>query len=138
VSAEADQLRADIADAEQKLAKVESRPIPAAQLAQVGHQIKIAKAGLRDMRIKLASLEDRKNCCPVCADTTPPGWLVCEACSREVPPELHTAWQCARGHAHAAVANKKTAARIAAAQAAEHSAASLIIAHLKQHGSAIL
>jgi DNA repair exonuclease SbcCD ATPase subunit len=137
VKTEADQLRADIAAAEKQLQEVESRPIPKAQLAQVQHQIKIAKDGLRSMRIKLASLENRSNCCPVCSGTIPPGWLVCEPCSREVPAKLHTEWQCARGHAHAAVSNKKSAARIAATQAAEHSAASLIIAHLKQHGSAL-
>lgn len=137
MNTEADQLRADIAAAEKQLQEVESRSIPKAQLAQVQHQIKIAKDGLRNMRIKLASLEDRKNVCPVCAATTPPGWLLCEPCNREVPAKLHMQWKCASSHAHAAVSNKKPAALIAAAQATEKSAASLIIAHLKQHGSAL-
>lgn len=137
MKSEADQLRAEIATAEERLAVIESRPVPKAQLSAVKHQINLAKKGLRDMRIKLASLEDRTNTCPVCAATTPQGWLVCEACSREVPAKMHTEWQCARGHAHAAVSNKKPASRIAAAQAAEKSAAELIISHLKQHGSAL-
>lgn len=137
MSAEADKLRAEIAQAEARLAEVESRPVPAAQLAQVQHQIKLAKDGLRNMRIQLASLEDGTSICPVRQEKTPRGWLVCEPCSREVPPKLHTAWQCARGHAHAAKANKKPTALIAQHEAAERTAASRIISHLKQHGSAL-
>lgn len=137
MSAEADQLRADIATTEERLAEIESRPVPKAQLRAVEHQIQLARQGLRDMRIKLASLEDRTDCCPVCSGTTPPGWLLCEPCSRECPASLYTAWQCARGHAHAARQNKKSPACIAATEAAEHSAARQIISYLRLHGSAL-
>lgn len=137
MSQEADQLRAEIATAEARLAQIESRPVPKAQLSAVEHQIQLAKKGLRNMRIKLASLEDRTNCCPVCAGTTPPGWMVCEACSRETPATLHNTWQCANHRAHAARANKKAPSLIAQAEETERQAKEQIIAYLKQHGSAI-
>ena len=75
--------------------------------------------------------------CPVCKEDAPPGFLVCEACSREVPAALHTAWQSASHYAAAAAAYKKDRARIATMQAAEEQAAKKIISHLRQHGSAI-
>lgn len=137
MNAEADKLRADIASAEARLEAVESRPVPASQLAQVQHQIKLAKDGLRNMRIQLASLEADSSVCPVCIAAAPRGWLVCEACSREVPARLHTAWQCARCLAHAAKQNKKPATLIAQLEANESAAADLIISHLKQHGTAL-
>jgi len=75
--------------------------------------------------------------CPVCHEPKPPGFLVCEACTLEVPAALHTAWQCASHHAHSALTNKKPADRIAQAQADEDHAARAILSHLRQHGSAL-
>lgn len=75
--------------------------------------------------------------CPVCKEDAPPGFLVCEACSLEVPADLHIAWQSASHYAAAAAADKKDRARIIATQAAEEQAAKKIISHLRQHGSAL-
>jgi len=75
--------------------------------------------------------------CPVCQAPKPSGFLVCEVCTREVPADLHTAWQCASHHAHAARNNDKPASRIAQAQADEDHAARAVLSHLKQHGSAL-
>lgn len=62
---------------------------------------------------------------------------MCEACSLEVPADLHIAWQSASHYAAAAAADKKDRARIIATQAAEEQAAKKIISHLRQHGSAL-
>jgi hypothetical protein len=139
VSSEAGKLRAEIATADKRLAELEAQACKLApqQRDLVEHQITRAKATVRDMRIKLASLEDRKSACPVCDGVTPPGWLVCEACSGETPAKLHNAWQCASHHAHARRSNSYPAADIALAEGNEQRAALAVISHLKQHGSAL-
>ena len=132
---QADRLRIDIANAEARLAELERRPGLNPMLCR---QIDIAKDGIRDMRIQLAGMEPRTTSpCPICTSSVPPGWLVCEACSREVPAQMMTDWQCASHHTHAARANSKPADRIRQAAETERAAAAAIISHLRQHGSAL-
>lgn len=135
MSIEADKLRAEIATADQRIAALESRP---GLTTAARHQIAKAKDSVRDMRIQLAGLEDRKSACPNCDGTTPPGWLVCEACSREVPVKLKLAYDTAYGIAHARRANGYPAAEIAYRDEQTRLARKAILSHLKQHSTAIV
>lgn len=133
MSTKAAKLRAEIATAEKRLADLESRP---GLTAAIWHQIDKAKDGLRDMRIKLASLEPRSTPpCRICGGKVPPAWLVCEACTREVPGRLMIAWKSASHNHHAAAANKQPTVQLAER---ERLAAEAIFSHLRQHSSAIL
>lgn len=139
MSAEADKLRAEIKAAEEAIEKLSNQlaKVPAEHRDFVDHQIERVKDQVRDMKIKLASIEDRKNVCPVCQETTPPGWLWCVACHREVPTALWLTWKCASHHAHARRANKAEPASIAQHDENERRAAADINSHLRQHGSAL-
>jgi hypothetical protein len=134
MNAEADKLRAEIATADKAIAEMESRP---GLTAAVKHQIDKVKGSVRDMRIQLAGLEDRKSACPICDGVTPPGWLVCEACSLEVPVKLKLAYDTAYGIAHARRANNYPAPEIAYRDEQARLAKQAIISHLKQHGNAL-
>lgn len=135
MNAEADKLRAEIATADKAIAALESRP---GLTAVVRHQIAKTKDSVRDMRIKLAGLEDRKSACPICDGVTPPGWLVCEACSLEVPVKLKMAYDTAYGIAHARRANDYPAPEIAYRDEQARLAKQAILSHLKQHSTAII
>lgn len=139
MSTEANQLRAEITAAELGIAKLKrNASIAAPKHAQmVSHQIKGVEDKLRDMRIRLAGMTDRRNVCPVCDYTTPPGWLVCEGCALEVPIQLKIAYDGAFGLAHARRANRYPPADIAQCEENERLARAAIISHLKQHGSAL-
>ncbi|MBB5033141.1 hypothetical protein [Prosthecobacter vanneervenii] len=133
MSAEATKLRSEIAEAEKRLAALESRP---GLTPVIRHQIEKAKEGLRDMRIKLAGMEPRSTPpCHICGGKVPAGWLVCEACTREVPARLMMIWKSASHYHHAAAANKQPTIQLAER---ERLAAEAIYSHLRQHSSAIL
>lgn len=134
----ADKLKADIATAEARLKELEARTdVPPAQRTQMQYQIKRVQDMLRTLRIQLAGMTDRRNACPVCDETTPPGWLLCEVCAFEVPVKLQIAYDGARGHAHARKANRYPPAEIARCEENERLARLAIISHLRQHGSAL-
>jgi hypothetical protein len=139
MSTEADTLRAEIAAAESGVAKLWRNASHAApkHRASVAHQIKLVEDKLRDMRIKLAGMEDRRGLCPACDYPTPPGWEVCEGCAPEVPIKLQIAFEGAYGIAHARRANQYPPAEIARCDENVRLARLAILSHLKQHGSAI-
>lgn len=76
--------------------------------------------------------------CPVCDYPTPPGWLVCEWCSFEVPFTLWRDHVGAAGLAHARNACGYPPAEISRCQDNERQASKAIVSYLKQHGSALL
>jgi hypothetical protein len=139
MSTEADKLQAEITAAEAGIAKLRQNARLAApqQRATAEHQIKAVECKVRDMRITLAGMADRRNICPVCDDTTPPGWLVCEGCAPEVPVRLQIAYDGAYGFAHARRANDYPPAEIVRCEENVRLARLAIISHLKQHGSAL-
>lgn len=103
MSAEADKLRADIAAADLRLSYMEAQAchLPAHQRSQVTHQITRAKDTVRDMRIKLASLDPQADRpCPNCAMQMPHSFEFCRICIRELPFKLYAYLKGAVGLAH--------------------------------------
>lgn len=132
------ELRAKINADHAKLRELEARihQGPLIERRRFDHLIVKAKAELTRLEIQLAAIGDDK-LCPSCGDTIPNHFLVCRACFREVPFHLKARWWGACGLAHARRANGYPPAEIARFDAAEAEARRAILAHLKQHSSAI-
>ena len=123
---EADKLRAEIAKAEARLAELERRP---GLTEAVCFQIDKARAGVRDMRIRLAGMTERSDQpCPHCRTLMPCGFTFCRACIRELPFKLYARLKGAIGlHHHKLVSGEYL-----------HAAYTAALSHLQQHSSAIL
>lgn len=131
MSMEADKLRTDITTAARRLVDLEARAcqLSAQHRAQVEHQITRAKDTLRDMRIKLASLDPQADRpCPNCTALMPHSFEFCRVCIREIPLKLYALLKGAVGLAHH---NYVPASYLDNARAKA-------LSHLKQHSSAIL
>lgn len=130
MSMEADKLRTDIATAERRLAELEAKAcqLSAHQRSQVEHQIARAKDTVRDMRIKLASIDPQADRpCPNCKALMPHSFEFCRVCIRELPLKLYARLKGAVGLAHHKYV---TAPYLDNARAAA-------LSHLKQHSSAL-
>lgn len=131
MSAEADKLRKEISDAEKSIAKLyaQARDLQPQQRQMVEHQIKRVEGTVRDMRIKLASLDDRGDVpCPHCKTPMPRGFEFCRPCIRELPAKLYIRLKSAVGfHHHKLVPDSFLKEAMKAARS-----------HLKQHSSAVL
>lgn len=126
MNAEADKLKADIATADRRIAELESRP---GLTAAVQHQIQKAKAAVRDLRIKLAGMQDMRDIpCPNCRELMPHSFFLCRPCMREVPFKLYVRLVGARGFHHHGLISDAALADIQ----------KTVLSHLKQHSSAIL
>lgn len=131
MSAEADKLRREIADADKSIAKLyaQAKGLAPQQRQMVEHQIQRVESTVRDMRIKLASLDDRSDVpCPHCQTPMPRGFQFCRPCIQELPAKLYIRLKNAVGlHHHHKVSDSFLEASMKAASS-----------HLKQHSSAVL
>ncbi|MFZ2279282.1 MAG: hypothetical protein WAW39_15930 [Prosthecobacter sp.] len=126
MNAEADKLRAEITAADKRISDLEKRP---GLTATVKHQIEKAKDVVRDMRIKLAGMQDHRDIpYPNCRELMPHSFFICRPCMLEVPFKLYVRLVGARGfHHHGLISD--------AALAETHQA---VLSHLRQHSTAIL
>lgn len=123
---EADKLRKEITDADKRIADLEKRP---GLTDVIRHQIDKAKDGVRDMRIRLAGMDERADtACRHCGTRVPYSFLFCRACIRELPLKLYALLKGAVGfHHHKLISDTQLQQAIDAASS-----------HLRQHSSAIL
>lgn len=131
MNADADKLRKEISEADKRIAQLyaQAKTLEPQQREIVEHQIKRVEGTVRDMRIKLASLDDRSDVpCPHCLTPMPRGFEFCRPCIRELPFKLYVRLKSAVGfHHHKLVSDSF----LQEAMKAAHS-------HLKQHSSAVL
>lgn len=131
MSAEADKLRKEIADADKGIAKLyeQAQDLAPGQRQMVEHQIKRVEGTVRGMRIKLASLDDRSDVpCPHCKTPMPRGFQFCRPCIQELPAKLYMRLKSAVGfHHHKRVSDSFLEDAMKAA-----------CSYLKQHSSAVL
>lgn len=131
MSAETDKLRKEISDADKSIAKLyaQTRELAPQQRQIVEHQIKRVEGSVRDMRIKLASMDDRGDVpCPHCQTPMPRGFQFCRPCIMELPARLYIRLKSAVGfHHHGRVSDSFLEEAMKAARS-----------HLKQHSSAVL
>ncbi len=131
MSAEADKLRKEITDADKSIAKLyeQAKDLAPAQRQMVEHQIKRVEGTVRDMRIKLAGMDDRSDVlCPHCKTKMPRGFQFCRPCIPELPSKLYIRLKSAVGfHHHKRVSDSFLKDAMDAAHG-----------HLKQHSSAVL
>lgn len=127
---EADKLRREIANAEKGIAKlyVQARDLQPQQRQIIEHQIKGVEGKVRDMRIKLASLNDRFDIpCPHCQTLMPHSFQFCRVCIQELSSALYIRLKTAVGfHHHKRVSDSFLEEAMKAAGG-----------YLKQHSSAL-
>jgi len=131
VNAEADKLRKEIADADKSIAHLyaQAKSLEPRQREMIEHQIKRVEGTVRDMRIKLASLDDRSDVlCPHCQTKMPRGFQFCRPCIQDLSAALYIRLKNAVGlHHHKKVSDSFLKNAMDAA-----------LGYLKQHSSAVL